>query len=90
MPVGKGGWLFLVELQAYSLLLASEISPLGGTFKDFNWILRAFFFFLEKLLSSCYHYFIVVVVVVVAVIVVPFGLILLSFFYSIVVVNIAL
>ena len=87
MPVGKGGWLFLVELQAYSLLLASEISPLGGTFKDFNWILRAFFFFLEKLLSSCYHYFIVVVVVVV---VVPFGLILLSFFYSIVVVNIAL
>ena len=89
MPVGKGGWLFLVELQAYSLLLASEISPLGGTFKDFNWILRAFFFFLEKLLSSCYHYFIVVVVVVV-VIVVPFGLILLSFFYSIVVVNIAL
>ena len=87
MPVGKGWWLFLVEWQAYSLLRASEISPLGGTFEDFNWILRAFFFFLEKLLSSCYHYFIVVVVVVV---VVPFGLILLSFFYSIVVVNIAL
>ena len=88
MPVGEGGWLFLVELQAYSLLRASEISPLGGTFEDFNWILRAFFFFLEKLLSSCYHYFIVFVVVVV--VVVPFGLILLSFFYSIVVVNIAL
>ena len=89
MPVGEGGWLFLAELQAYSLLLASEISPLRGTFKDFNWVLKAFFFFLEKLLSSCYHYFIVVVVVVV-VVVVPFGLILLSFFYSIVVVNIAL
>ena len=88
MPVGEGGWLFLAELQAYSLLLASEISPLRGTFKDFNWVLKAFFFFLEKLLSSCYHYFIVFVVVVV--VVVPFGLILLSFFYSIVVVNIAL
>ena len=88
MPVGEGGWLFLVELQAYSLLLASEINPLRGTFKDFNWALKAFFFFLEKLLSSCYHYFIVFVVVVV--VVVPFGLILLSFFYSIVVVNIAL
>ena len=40
--------LLLVELQVYSLLLDWEMSPLGGIFRDYTWILGALFHFFQK------------------------------------------
>ena len=41
---GKG--LFIVKLQAYSLLLDWKMRSFGGVFKHLTWILKAFFFLL--------------------------------------------
>ena len=57
--------MFLVELQAYSLLPDWEMSPLGGIFRDFTWILGAFFLFFQK---SCWVATTIAFVVVVAVV----------------------
>ena len=68
---GWGFWeclwrvLFLVELQAYSLLPDWEMSPLGGIFRDFIWILEAFFLFFQK---SCWVATTIAFIVVVAVV----------------------
>ena len=54
------GRLFLVKLQAYSLLLHWQMRSIWGVFKDFIWILGAFFFYFffpEQLVSSCHHCF---------------------------------
>ena len=68
---GVGGSVW-VELQAYNLLLDLEMSPFGGIFSNFAWILWAFFIFFQK--SSWVATIIAFVVVVVVVAVVSFCL----------------
>ena len=67
---GVGGSVW-VELQAYNLLLDLEMSPFGGIFSDFAWILWAFFIFFQK---SSWVATIIAFVVVVVVAVVSFCL----------------